>query len=76
MTFTQNDITTDSWFQWNNTKRRAGNDLLEACCQSQLMLIRLNFESLQEKLLACEWSTDAQKEFGNGDFWTKRFYRI
>jgi hypothetical protein len=39
------------------------NELSEACCKSQLRIIRLNLERLQKKLFDCEWSTDAEVEF-------------
>jgi|LakMenE18May11ns_1017448.scaffolds.fasta_scaffold9654740_2 hypothetical protein len=52
MAFNPNDMTTDFEMGWRNKKRVAENTLLNACCESQLILVKYNLEKISKELAA------------------------
>ena len=53
MAFNPNDITTDAMLGlWRSKKRVAENTLLNACCESQLILVKYNLEKISRELAA------------------------
>ena len=53
MAFNPNDMTTDGMMGlWRSKKRVAENTLLNACCESQLILVKYNLEKISRELAA------------------------
>jgi hypothetical protein len=61
----RNDITTDGVMRWRPSKRDAETTLLNACCESQLILIKYNLEKISKEL-AATLSTEKLGDFLRG----------
>ncbi len=52
MAFNPNDMTTDGMLGWMPWKQSAETTLLNACCESQLILVKYNLEKISKELAA------------------------